>query len=64
MVPKTPEMANSDVTHERWSLSNAPTTNGEVSSDSSTNKLELVHPAAYPYRILMKFTIDNYKINK
>lgn len=46
MVPKTPEMANRDVTHERCSLSNvAPPTNGEVSFDSRVNKLELVHPA-------------------
>lgn len=66
MVPKTPEIAKSEVTHDRSSISKAPPTNGDFSSDSRINKLELVHPAEYPYKILMRFTEinDEKKINK
>lgn len=46
MVPKTPEMANNDVIHERSSLSKAPCDNGEVESDSKINKLDDVQPAS------------------
>lgn len=58
MVPKTPEMANSDVTHDRCSRSSAPPISGDVSFDSRISRFELVHPAEYPYKILIRFTIS------
>lgn len=59
MVPITPDIANSDVTHDRSSWSNAPFSSGEVSSDSSIKKLDDVYELIIQFRFhLIQHFID------